>query len=162
MTIYGIKPQFVERFGRDASPYDYLTEQDVEVLARGWNMTVDAVKDQLWSLESEDIINLHYMTDQESGIIVYSDREAVICNWAAEAPCGGFPKLLGDVFLVADNNEKLSLMSWEKSTTDKYVTNDVTVIYDRNGDEIPVREGLPCRVYHMRGNITVLAPEDWN
>lgn len=44
---YRIKPEYLDKWGPDATPDTIVTYNDVEMIARGWEMSVDELMDQL-------------------------------------------------------------------------------------------------------------------
>lgn len=44
---YRIKPEYLDKWGPDATPDTIVTYSDVEMIARGWEMNVDELMDQL-------------------------------------------------------------------------------------------------------------------
>ena len=47
MATYKIKPEYMDVWGEDANEDTVLTDEDLEMITRGWGMTPDDVMDQL-------------------------------------------------------------------------------------------------------------------
>ena len=111
-------------------------------------------------------LNLKDITHQESGIVVYNNREAIICNWANTGD--GLPRLFNDMLLLAfpadveitdhgtaDNFGEFDSKSWE-------------FIYDANGDAPNLNTSASCwrwwklNVTGVDADVLVIAPSGWN
>lgn len=44
---YKIKPEFIDQWGADATEESIITEADLEMIARGWEMKPEDLLDQL-------------------------------------------------------------------------------------------------------------------
>lgn len=53
MKKYIIKPESIEFFGPDASPYTVITEEEVERIAQDWEKTTDEVLEHLIEDDSD-------------------------------------------------------------------------------------------------------------
>ena len=47
MTRYRIKPEYIDLWGSEANEETVITQDDVEMCARGWEMDVDELMEQL-------------------------------------------------------------------------------------------------------------------
>ncbi len=103
---------------------------------------------------SEKVSSLLELTKgQESGIVVYGNGEAIVCNWAS---IEGLPRVssLGGVLGL---NEEIERVEGINGRIEDYV-NKEQVISNDNDDEL-VGEAV---IYKLPGDIIVIAPKGWN
>ena len=104
-------------------------------------------------------IDLMDITGQESGIVVYSNGNSIICNWAGKT---GLP-------YVSPIGTGLIFLEVEGDVIEKKHVDDISpyvreILYDRNGDA----EGLaatPGNLYTIKTAediVVIIAPEGWN
>jgi hypothetical protein len=112
------------------------------------------------------IDNIYDITGgQESGVVVYPNGEALICNWSDQslnglphvAPFGGL-LWLGETIKLLKTQNKMSwadVVDWAKS--------DINIIYDRNNDEntLPDSHGIGYEIDTGSTTALVYAPADW-
>lgn len=55
MMTYRIKPEYLDRWGEDATTDTVITENELETIARGWETTPDALMDQLYEDTPENV-----------------------------------------------------------------------------------------------------------
>lgn len=70
MATYKIKPEYIDLWGDEANDETVLTEDDIEMIAHGWEKPVDEIIDQL------DPVNYEYaveMMDDDIREAVHSD-----------------------------------------------------------------------------------------
>lgn len=112
-------------------------------------------------------IDLRDLTGQESGILVYSNSDTIICNWAAVG--AGLPRLFGDMFLLSLQEDNVEII--ESGETDDLSTlhpEEWDVIYDVNNDA----QSLTANASRWRwwrleiaddaaDQVLVIAPDTW-
>ena len=111
------------------------------------------------------VINLADITRQESGIVVYDNGDAIICNWASLGD--GLPHLLGDTLVCVPSPAEII----DHGVTDDFAEFDSAswdVIYDANNDA-PNLSTSASRWHwwklHVTGedaDVLVIAPDGWN
>ena len=89
---------------------------------------------------------------QESGIVVYENGEAIVCNWAS---IEGLPRVSS--VGVLGLGDEIEVVEGFDGRIEDYV-NKEKVISNDNDDEL-VGEAV---VYKLRGDIIVVAPKGWN
>jgi len=111
--------------------------------------------------------NLHDLTGQESGVVVYDNNgrdEIIICNWTA---CDGLPRVDPLGICVMGLGEALYLVGQRPIDDLGSLVDTKDVIYDRNNDA-PGLNGTRAHLFHIAtsedGDIvaTVYAPEGWH
>ncbi len=104
---------------------------------------------------------LEELTGQESGIVVYDGSSVIICNWSGHA---GLPRLFatGLVYMPEDIESPHERRS-EDITECLPDTEDIDLVYDRNGDIDEVFEDRPKgRCYEIpEKNVLIIAPDGW-
>jgi len=109
---------------------------------------------------SEKVSSLLELTKgQESGIVVYGNGEAIVCNWAS---IEGLPHVLifsgvSSLGVVLGLNEEIERVEGINGRIEDYV-NKEQVISNDNDDEL-VGEAV---IYKLPGDIIVIAPKGWN
>ena len=101
------------------------------------------------------------MNGKESGIIIYPNEEAIICNWAG---INGIPRLFGDG-IIGDGQPIIltgrgSAASWRKMLEE----GAGRVIYDRLNDYATANDCFCEWIVINDSNgetITIIAPTDW-
>lgn len=113
--------------------------------------------------EIEDLferkIDLMEITGQESGIVVYSNGNSIICNWSGKT---GLP-------YVSPIGTGLIFLEVEGEVAEKKHADDISpyvreILYDRNGDAERLAE-TPGNLYTIKTAediVVVIAPEGWN
>ena len=116
------------------------------------------------STVSRTVSGLEELTDQESGIIVYGNRDVVICNWRGVS---GLPRVfmgglvgLGEE-LEAEPGEDVKDVAC--FLDDEYGLQNLDVIYDVNGDMAElVNEAVSGTAYRLPElDALVVAPDGW-
>ena len=111
------------------------------------------------------VINLADITCQESGIVVYGERVAIICNWASLGD--GLPHLLGDTLVCVPSAAEII----DHGATDDFAEFDSAswdIIYDANGDAPNLSASASrwrwwrLRVAGEVADVLVVAPDGWN
>ena len=123
-------------------------------------------------------MTLQELTNQESGIVVYSGGETVIvCNWSAECPNDNDMPYLFAGNIISQAMDDITLVStktygdYHEAIKDNI--NDIGVLYDPNDDlngkDEPWYEGegtvYKLRVNNPYGrteNVVIIAPHNWN
>jgi len=100
----------------------------------------------------EKVENLMELTGQESGIVVYGNSEAIVCNWAN---VDGLPR--ASMVGVIGLNEEIEKVEGLNGRIEDYVDAD-DVISNDNDDEL---KG-DATIYKLPGDIIVIAPKGWN
>ena len=97
--------------------------------------------------------NLQELTGQESGIIIYNEKDGILCNWSS---INGFPRIFA--FGLVGLGEEIPEVEGEHyddlSGLLEGVQLNISAHY--TDDELP-KSGT---VYQI-GDITVIAPDDW-
>lgn len=111
------------------------------------------------------VINLADITRQESGIVIYDNGAAIICNWTSLGD--GLPHLLGDTLVCVPSPAEII----DHGVTDDFAEFDSAswdVIYDANNDA-PNLSTSASRWHwwklHVTGedaDVLVIAPDGWN
>lgn len=102
----------------------------------------------------QNVKNLQELTGQESGIVIYGNKEAIVCNWTS---ISGLPKVF--ITGLLGNDDDIPCVNGEeyKEEQIKNLLEGVTIIY-ANEEEMP----LKAIVYKLNDTITVVAPHGWN
>lgn len=96
--------------------------------------------------------NLQELTGQESGIVIYDEREGIICNWSS---INGLPRIFGNVVIgLGDEIPEVPGEHMDISGLLEGVSIENQADYD--DEELP-KTGT---VYKF-GEIIVIAPDDW-
>ena len=102
--------------------------------------------------------NLQDLTGQESGVVIYGNGEAIICNWTGFR---GLPRVFvtGLIGLGEDIPEVEPEIADSATIADHL--HDARVIYDNNGDLSDLQAGkFSGRIYNL-DNVVVIAPDEW-
>lgn len=94
--------------------------------------------------------NLLELTGQESGIVIYDGKEAIVCNWSG---INGYPRLFVTGILGLGEEIPDTVGSRESLSP---LLDGVRVVY-ANGEEVP-EYGT---VYRITDEITIIAPDGW-
>ena len=111
------------------------------------------------------VTNLADITRQESGIVIYDNGAAIICNWTSLGD--GLPHLLGDMLVCMPDTAEII----DHGVTDDFSEFDSAswdIIYDANNDA-PNLSASASRwrwwKFHVTGedaDVLVIAPVGWN
>ena len=103
---------------------------------------------------SRTVEDLQELTGQESGIVIYDGREAILCNWSS---IKGLPRVFATGLIGMGEN----IPEVEGEHSDNLVDLlDGIDIYDYSAEQSdePPKSGT---VYEINDNVTVIAPDDW-
>ncbi len=107
-------------------------------------------------MKKEDLMEL---TGQESGIIIYDEKEVIICNWQG---VNGLPRLDPIGYGIMGLGEEIVQRGRAKNVRIWPAINGKTVIYDRNDDYTLIKTTRPKgTLYHIDG-ADIIAPDGWN
>ena len=96
--------------------------------------------------------NLQELTGQESGIVIYNEKDGILCNWAN---INGFPRIFATGLIgFGEEIPEVEGKHMDISGLLENVSIDVRAHY--TDEELP-KFGT---VYQI-GDITVIAPDDW-
>lgn len=111
--------------------------------------------------KKEQFRNLHELTGQESGVIIYGQKFA-ICNWSHDS---GIP-YVGPSPIDGMVGTPIKI-EWNKRSSKKikdigaYIE-DLRCVYDAN-DDLDGLSGYPGYLFCVNnGDYEVIAPADWN
>lgn len=114
---------------------------------------------------TDQYYNLHDVTGQESGVVIYPDGNAIICNWLVGS---GVPIVdpLG-IGLIQQGPITAAEYAGTTDTARWFADHpDTTIQYDANNDWPDLHQaGLTAYLWTVTANgqtVTVLAPQDWN
>lgn len=98
--------------------------------------------------------NLQELTGQESGIVVYQDREAILCNWSS---IDGLPRMFATGLIGL--GEEIPDVDGEHTDNLADLLNGVNISIAAHyiDDELP-ENGT---VYELSDGVTVIAPDGW-
>ncbi len=101
-------------------------------------------------------MTLQELTASESGLVVFNDKDLIICNWSS---FDGIPRVLMGQLHCLEDEIPACLMdeTWNETEIISYLQ-DKNLIYSDLEDEINIHS---ARVFHLNGAITVLVPEGW-
>ena len=102
---------------------------------------------------NEKVSSLLELTEgQESGIVVYQNGEAIVCNWAS---IEGLPRVsFGGIVGL---NEEIEKVVGTTGRIEDYV-NKEQVIANDNDDELVG----DATIYKLPDDVVVIAPKGWN
>ncbi|MBO4697071.1 MAG: hypothetical protein J5643_07335 [Lachnospiraceae bacterium] len=112
-------------------------------------------------------MTLHDLTGQESGIVIYSNGDTIVCNWSNVCPDENeLPKLFYGEPIGWDAGaiipiEDYRVDDWVGEARRFKILRGITVLYDANGDLICPDEGS-AHIYRLDDETIIIAPEDWN
>lgn len=100
--------------------------------------------------------DLQELTGQESGIVVYEGRTAVICNWSS---IKGFPRVFA-TGLIGMGEEILIVTGEHSEDLFAEIFCDVTEVIDMSAEQ---EEEWPesGTVYYISDSVMVITPDDW-
>lgn len=121
-------------------------------------------------MEAENVINLHEITGQESGVVVArsgSDVHILVLNWGSH---DGLPFLFDELAAVDAADPFLYMQPDDVSVESENVhegrlRDEVSLdgepdVWNPTGDDLESDE--PCVVYPLSNGWRVIAPKDWN
>ena len=113
--------------------------------------------------QSDKPENLMALTQQESGMVIYPDGEAIICNWSS---VNGMPRLsFAGVIGLGSDSEIYDIRNAEEIDVDEDDISGVRLIDAEGGadleDVIEVVKDEKFRAYQV-GEAIVIAPTEWN
>lgn len=117
-------------------------------------------------MEKGIIRNLQELTGQESGIVVYNNGEAIICNWSSFGDYE-LPKIFEWVGVIGWEEEDTVFNGCKKRTVKDFMRmvrrNRYDIIYDANGDmDNPINYKESAVIYTLSDGTQIIAPEMWN
>ena len=95
--------------------------------------------------------------NNESGIVLFEDKTAIICNWNG---INGIPRLF--VTGIIGLGEELNVIKRFKIESWKNFVTDYEIIYDMNNDFEDKESDGESEVIELDNGIIVIAPYDWN
>lgn len=104
--------------------------------------------------------NLEELTGQESGIVIYTTKEGILCNWSS---IKGLPKLfVTGVFGLGEEIEE----SVPTETADcRDEIDGVDLIYSEQNDtqfSEEFKNAVPAKIYELSDGTKIIAPEGWS
>lgn len=105
-----------------------------------------------------EVENLMELTGQESGIVIYSNQEGLICNWSS---INGYPRVDPIGFGVIGLCENIPNVEPEYTEDIGMELADINIIYDINNDLNDLYE-WPGSKYILGNDIVIFAPKDWH
>jgi len=104
--------------------------------------------------------NLEELTKQESGIVVYSNNEGILCNWAS---IEGFPRMFiaGLIGMGEELEDDYEVSDIDDLEAEIYAVN---IIYsDMDEDQIAEEfsKKVSAKVYTFEDGTKVYAPSEW-
>src|SRR5690554_1868322 len=97
--------------------------------------------------------NLQELTGQESGIVIYNEKDGILCNWAN---INGFPRIFATGLIgFGEEIPEVEGKLMDISRLLENVSIDVRAHY--TAEELP-KSGT---VYQINDEITVIAPDGW-
>lgn len=98
--------------------------------------------------------DLQELTGQESGIVIFEDKEAILCNWSS---IKGIPRMFAGS--VIGMNEEIPEIQGEHADDQESLLDgiDINIYAEYNDEELP-KSGT---VYRISDDITVIAPDGW-
>lgn len=101
-------------------------------------------------------MTLQELTGQESGLIVFQNKNLIIANWSSFE---GIPRMFAGslISLEASIPEVLMQESWNETEIMEYLQ-DKALIYSDLKQEADITKS---KVYHLDKAITIIAPEGW-
>lgn len=112
-------------------------------------------------------MTLFELTGQESGIVIYTNGDTIVCNWSLDCPQeNDLPKLFFGGVVGWDAQEIVLEQTYKvKDWMDEFRKLDkergITVLYDANGDLI-CPESDPAHIYRLDDGTIIIAPDYWN
>lgn len=100
----------------------------------------------------EKVENIMELTGQESGIVVYGNGEAIVCNWTN---VDGLPRV--SAIGVIGLKEEVEKVEGTAGRIEDYVSKE-RVIANDNDDELVG----DATIYKLPDGVVVIAPKGWN
>jgi hypothetical protein len=97
------------------------------------------------------------LTGQESGLIIFHDKEVMICNWSS---FNGIPRLFTCNQIISLEDEIPACLmdeTWNETEIMGYLQ-DKKLIYSDLKEELNIQKS---KVFHLDEAVTILAPEGW-
>ncbi len=100
--------------------------------------------------------DLQELTGQESGIVIYNGKEAIICNWSG---IEGLPFYVLAMGIIGLGEEIPEVEGQHVDDLSGYLPDGI-IVYDYNNiDEDDLPKG--GKVYKIDEDVTVIAPDGW-
>lgn len=132
--------QHIERIAYICSESDYNSEQE-------------RIEQETSNDIPETFQTLQELTGQESGIVIYGGKEAIVCNWSSVQ---GYPRMDPLGLTVLGFGEDIPQVEPKQCANIPELMEGVNIIY-ANGEDMP----QAGRVYELPDDIKVIAPNDW-
>ena len=98
--------------------------------------------------------NLQELTGQESGIVIYNEKDGILCNWTG---INGYPRVFATGLIGL--GEEIPEIEGEHTDNLSDLLENVNIeIRAHYTDEELPKSGT---VYQINDEITVIAPDDW-
>ncbi len=116
-------------------------------------------------------MTLQELTGQESGIVIYPNRETIVCNWSSLEE-NELPRVLNGLAVIGYPEEDEVFEGAESADTEDFRTSfpdEMNVIWDENGDLKSIADGtyywkddFRATIYTLRNGTVIIAPPLWN
>ncbi len=140
-----LKNEFGTWWGRQTSGQQPFQDPVIRVIAG------DTPDDK--DITMVKVENLMELTGQESGIVVYGNGEAIVCNWVNVS---GLPRV--SMAGIIGLNEEIDKVEGLNGRIEDYVDAG-DVIYKDNDDGLKYGDAT---IYKLPGEIIIIAPKGWN